>query len=71
MRIRTKAPGIMTHNERFSELATILARGYLRTVNPSKDSEKESRNCLDVLESTEAHCGLVYSQENIFTEDDR
>ena len=66
MIINTRAPSEMAGEERLSEIAAILARGYMRMI-----SRKESRKELDVpAESEASYDHVVNSQKNRTTMED-
>ena len=57
MIITYKDPATMTTQERLSEIAALLARGYLRL------SSKRERNCLEPDRAVEPHCYTVVNDE--------
>ena len=57
MRLTVHGPSVMSTQEHLSEIATLLARGYLRLI-----SQKESQKGLDVSAETSAQCDTVVNR---------
>jgi len=59
MIIRKRDPAAMTWEESLTEIAAIMARGYLRII-----SSRAHRNCLDAARDSEPDCAPVNGRQS-------